>query len=102
MAEYQISEETTQGDLIVLIDGAPQRLVARRETPGSVSVPIRLDGTLLPDGRFQVSCIKYRWPDGYEKWGHYLGSIHTLEAAEQAAAAAQEEAESATTGDKSP
>lgn len=79
MAEYAIVAEEVDGALVLEVAGVRQRLVARRETPGSVYTPMLLDGTLLQDGRIQVSCIKYRWPDGYEKWGPYLGSIHALE-----------------------
>lgn len=80
MAEYPITEES-EGDVILTIDGTRKRLIARREVPGQAQTPILLEGTLLPDGRLQVSCLKYRWPDGYEKWGPYLGGVYELEQA---------------------
>lgn len=79
MAEYDILGESPEGDLTIAFEGTQKRLLARREVPGVPQRPIRLDATLLGENRIQVFCLKYRWPDGYEKWGPYIGSIHTLE-----------------------
>jgi hypothetical protein len=83
MAEYPIREQDN-GDFLLEIDGQAYRITARREVPSVTQRAIALEGTVFADGllagKIQVSSIKYEWPDGFQKWGAYHGSLHDLEA----------------------
>lgn len=76
--EYRIDTETPDGDLILIIDGIVRKLSAWREQVRNMPNIVALDGTLLPDGRIQVNCLRYQWKNGYEKWGQHLGGIYAL------------------------
>jgi Ser/Thr protein kinase RdoA (MazF antagonist) len=74
--------ETANGDILVTLGDTTKRIVARRERPGQLCTVIALDGTFITAGdlagRMHLTCLKYRFSDGYEKWGEYLGRIVEL------------------------
>jgi len=76
MTEYAVTEQAN-GDLTVHVPEGDCIIPARREQPSTearvVGAEVAYYTSPSQGDTILVMHLHYRWPDGYEKWGGYLG-----------------------------